>query len=145
MKVDVLHGYNLSVAAACSSSLDAEYRSERRLTESYNGLLADLSQSVCKTYGCGGLTFTCRGGCDSCHQDQLAVGITCPVLQKLVVDLCFVFSVLFYIFVTYSYLLSDFSNRSLLAFLCDLNICLTFCHFFLLKHGWLDYMYDYIR
>ena len=97
MQVDIFHWNDLRIAATGRSALDAEYRTKRRLTQSYHSVLADLSEAVCQSYRSRGLTFTCRCRCDGCYQNQLSVGLVRHILQKLVVDLCFVLSVLFHI------------------------------------------------
>ena len=73
VKIDVLHGHYLRVSAAGSSSLYTEYRSQRRLTKGYHNLLADFLKSVCQSYRCGSLSFSCRGRVDRRYQNQLAV------------------------------------------------------------------------
>ena len=51
----------------------AEDRSKGRLTQSNNYFFADLLQTVGKTYGRGGLSFSCRSRVDSGYQDELAI------------------------------------------------------------------------
>ncbi len=77
VQVDVLHGDHLSVAAAGSAALHAEYGAERGLPQSdSHGVFAQLPQTVGQTHGGGGLALAGRGGVDGGHQDQLAVAIS---------------------------------------------------------------------
>ena len=42
VQVDIFHGNNLSVTTAGSTALNAEYRTQRRFSQSYGNLLTDL-------------------------------------------------------------------------------------------------------
>ena len=128
VKVDILHGNYLSVSAACSTALDTEYGAKRWFTESYHGVLSDLSESVCQTNGCCCLTFTCRCRCDSCYQDELAVRLVCMVLKELVVYLSLVLSVLLKIFFLDTSLSCDLCDEFFVTCLCDLDVRSEFCH-----------------
>ena len=121
MKVDILHGHYLRVSAAGSSALYTKYRSQRRLAESYHNLLANLLKSICQSYRCGSLSFSCGSRVDSSNQNQLAV-LSIGLLQKIVVDLCFVLSVLLQILVVNSRLLRNLRNRQHLCLLCNFNV-----------------------
>ena len=122
VKVDILHGNYLCVSAACCSALYAEYRSQGRLTKSYHNLLANLLHTVCQTYGCGGLSFSCRSRVNSGYQNQFAV-LSRFFFQQIVVNFCFVLSILLQIFVIDTCLGCDVSDRQHLCFLCDFNVC----------------------
>ena len=123
VQVNVLHGNDLRIAAACGAALDAEDRSEGGLAERHHDLLAKLLKAVSQTDGRCGLAFARRCGVHSCHKDQLAVSAL-GILEKLVVDLGLVFAVLFQIFVTDPCLCRDLCDRKHLTFLCDLDITL---------------------
>ena len=77
VEVDVLHGNNLCVAAACSAAFNAEYRSKGWLTESYHNVLAQLLHAVCQTYGGSGPFLRLPAWVDGGYQDQLAVLFIC--------------------------------------------------------------------
>ena len=121
MQVDVFHGDYLCVAAACSAALNAEYRPQGGLAQSYHNVLAELLHTVCQTYGCGGLAFSCRSGVDGGNQDQLAVLFVC-LFQKIVVDFCLIFSVLLQVFVVNTCFCGNLGNRLHFAFLCDFDV-----------------------
>ena len=121
VKVDILHRNYLCVSAACCSALYAEYRSQGRLTKGYHNLFANLLHTVCQAYGCGSLSFSCRSRVDSSYQNQLAV-FSRFLLQQIVVNFCFVLSVLLQIFVVDTCLCRDVSNRQHLCFLCDFDV-----------------------
>ena len=38
-----------------------------------NNLLTDLAHTICQTYGCGGLSFSCRSRVDSSYKNQFSV------------------------------------------------------------------------
>ncbi len=73
MEVDVLHGRNLRMTAACAAALHAEARPERWLSHADHGLLADRVQRIAEADGRRGLAFArgCRG--DRGDEDELAV------------------------------------------------------------------------
>ena len=121
VQVDVFHGDYLCVAAACSAALNAEYRSQGGLAQSYHNVLAKFLHTVCQTYGCGGLSFSCRSGVDGGNQDQLAVLFVC-LFQKVVVDLCLILSVLLQVFVVDTCFSGDLGDRLHYTLLCNLNV-----------------------
>ncbi len=41
MQVDILHGHDLRVSAACRASLNAEHGTQRRLAQRHDDLFAD--------------------------------------------------------------------------------------------------------
>ena len=73
VQVDILHGDDLSVAAAGSAALDAEHGAERGLAQADHGVLAELVERVGKADGRGGLALARRGGADSGDEDQLCL------------------------------------------------------------------------
>src|SRR5215469_10694629 len=79
VQVDVLHRYDLGVAAAGSAALHAERWAERRLTDAQHRLLADVVERVGKPDRGGGLALAGRRRIDRAHQDELAVWL---VLQR---------------------------------------------------------------
>ena len=142
VKVDVLHGNDLSVSAACSAALDAENRSEGGLAQCYHNLLAELLKTIRQTDGCCCLSFSCRRRVHRCNKDKLAV-FPVGILQKLIVDLGLVFAVLFQVFVTDACLCRDLGDRKHLTFLRNfditlvshsflLNLMLVYCIFFII-------------
>ena len=58
-----------SDAAACRTTFDAEYRSQRWLTKSYHNTLAKSLHTICKTYSSSSFTFSCWSWVDSCNED----------------------------------------------------------------------------
>ncbi len=74
MQVDVLHRNYLCVATAGGAALHAEYRSERRLAQADDGVLADAVEPVGEAHGRRRLAFAGRCRADRGDQNQLAVG-----------------------------------------------------------------------
>ena len=64
VKIDVLHGDDLGIAAAGGSALDAEHRPQGRLPQGGYGVFADFAQAVRQAHGGGGLAFAGGGGGD---------------------------------------------------------------------------------
>ena len=123
VEVDVLHGDNLSVAAAGSAALDAKDGTQGRLTQGDHGLLADLAQAVDQAHRRGGLTLTSGGGGDGGHEDELAVGLVANLLHEVdVVDLGHVVAVLLKILLIDTGGLGDLGDLLHLCSLCDLDI-----------------------
>ena len=122
VEVDILHGDDLSIAAACSAALDAEDRSQRGLAESDNCLLADGAETVCQTDTGRGLALTCGGGGDRGHEDQFSVRSVCVIFEIVVIDLCLVVAVLLDILLINAQSCRNLSNLLRLRFLCNLNI-----------------------
>ena len=73
VQVDILHRNNLCISAACCSALYAEYRSEGRLTKRYHNIFTKLLHTICQTYRCGRLSFSCRSWVDRRYENQLSV------------------------------------------------------------------------
>ena len=122
MKVDIFHGNNLRVTAACSSSLNTEYRSEGWLTKSENRIFANLAKTVSQSDRrcCFSLSGRCRrNGSD---KNQFSVRLVLFILKNTVIYLCLVVSVKFNILVVYTGTLRDFGNRLHDIFLCNLDI-----------------------
>ena len=133
MKVDILHGNDLRVAAACRTALDTENGTERGLSESNDGFFADSAETVCETYGRRGFSFACGGGGDRRNEDQLTVGLV-RFIQKRKIDFCFVLSVLLEIIVRDARDICDLGDRTKLGRLCNFNISFHFLNSFLIDH-----------
>ena len=73
MEIDIFHRNNLGISSACRTALDSENGSERRLTQSNNGVLAESSQTVGKTDGRCGFALACRGWCNCGYKNEFAV------------------------------------------------------------------------
>ena len=121
VKVDILHRNYLCIAAACCTALNTEYRSERWLTESYHNALAEPLHTVCKTYCCSCFSFTCRCRVDSSYEDQLAV-LFVAFFQEIVINLCFVLTILLQIFVVDACFFCDLGDRLHCALLCNFDV-----------------------
>ena len=75
VQVQLLHGNDLGVAAACCAALDAEGRAHCGLTQSQDCLAAGLCKALCEGDGGCGLTFTERGGGDCGNHDVLGAAL----------------------------------------------------------------------
>ena len=122
VKVNVLHGNNLSITAACSTALNTHNGTERGLTESYYGIFTKSAKSLSETYGSSCLAFACRSGVDGCCKNKFTVGIGGNSLNKLFGKLCFIFSVKLKLVKADAYLFSNLCNRFHFRTLCNLNI-----------------------
>ena len=121
MKVDIFHRNYLCITAACCSTLYTEYRSEGWLTESYHYVFAEFLHTICKTYGCCGLSFTGRCRIDCSYKDQFTI-LFVAFFQKIVIDFCFVFSVLLQIFVINTCFFCNLCDWQHFALLCNFDV-----------------------
>ena len=60
VQIDILHRYNLRIAASGGAALDSEHRTERRFPKCYKDILSDFPKAVRKTDRCRRLSFSCR-------------------------------------------------------------------------------------
>ena len=122
MKVDVLHGDDLSVSAAGGAALYAEYRTERRLAQRDNGLLPDSAERVRKTDRRRGLAFARRGRRYRGNKHELPLLLSFERTEKLRRDLGFVRAVQLEIFLGYSGAFGDLCYRLGFCRLSDFDI-----------------------
>ena len=122
VKVDILHGHHLGVAAAGSASLDAEHGAERRLPQRYHRVLPDAAQAVGQTDRGGRLPFSGGGGRDGGDEDQFAVGAILQILQDRGIHLGLIIAVLLQILFFNTRLLRNFRDLAHLAALGDFNV-----------------------
>jgi len=121
VQVDILHGNDLCVSAACGAALDAEHGTERGLTQSDHAVLTDAAHTVGKTDGSSGFPLTRGCGCNCRYQNKLAV-FTIVVFEQCVVYFCLVFAVLFEIFFIHTCDLCDLGNGLHFCALCNFNV-----------------------
>ena len=69
MKIDILHRYDLGVAAASRSTLYAKAGPKARLAQTHHGLLANAVQAIAQADRGSGLTFSGRRRRNGGHQD----------------------------------------------------------------------------
>ena len=121
VKVDVLHGHHLRVAASGSAAFDSENGSQRGFAQRHRHLFADAGQSVREAYRCGGLALTRRRGRYRGDQNELPVR---PVrlLEKLRVDFGLVAAVLFHVLFGNACLLRNPADVLKFCALSDLDI-----------------------
>lgn len=81
VQVDILHGDDLSPAAAGSAALNAKDGAKRRLAQGHGALDAATAQAVGQTDGRGGLALARRRWVDSGHEDELGLVISRLVEQ----------------------------------------------------------------
>ena len=121
VKVDIFHRNYLRISAACCTAFYTEYRSKGWLTKSYHNVLAKLLHCVCQTYCSSGFSFSGRSRVDSGNQNQFAIILIC-FFQKIVVDFCFVFTILLKIFVLNTCFSCNLSDWFHFTFLCDFDV-----------------------
>ena len=120
MKVDVLHGDDLGVAAASRTALDAKYRAQGGLTETEHGIFVQFRHGVGQTYAGGGLALAGRSGVDGSDQDQL--GFSGGVLEGADVDLRLHLAVVFQQIFVNAGLFRHLANGKHLCALSNLNV-----------------------
>ena len=74
VEIDILHGYNLSISAAGSAALYAEYRPQGWLAQSDHYVFAQFLKTVSQTYRGGSFAFSGRSRVDSGNQYQFSIG-----------------------------------------------------------------------
>ena len=121
MKVDIFHRNYLCIAAACCTTFDTEYRSERWLTKSNHNTLSKLLHTICKTYCCCSLSFTSRCRVDCSYKNQFSIFFV-TLFQEIVINFCFVFSVLFQIFVINTCFFRNLCDWQHFALLCNFDV-----------------------
>ncbi len=75
MKINIFHRNNLTVAATCSSALDSENRTQRRLTKSHNSILSDFGKRLTQTDTDSGFPLSCRSWINGSYKNKLSVFI----------------------------------------------------------------------
>ena len=124
MQVDIIHRYHLGISAAGSAALNAEARSQRRLSQRGNGLLSQLVQRHRQSHVRGGLSFSGRSRVDGGYQHQFSVGTVLQPLQHIRADLRLIFSIQLQFIIRNIQLGCDLHNWFHLRFLCNLYVCL---------------------
>ena len=81
MKIDILGGHNLRMAAAGAAAFDTEVGPERWFAQAEHAAFAESAECVSEADGGGGLAFTLRGGGHGRHEDKPAVGLISSRLQ----------------------------------------------------------------
>ena len=127
VEVNVLHRYDLCIAAARCTALDAEDRAEGRFTQCDDCILSELCHCLTQTDGRGGLALACRGGIDCGHENQLAVRLILNLFPGFAAELCLVLAVKFQIICGESSLCGNLRDGLHFAVLRDLDIC-QHCH-----------------
>ena len=122
VQIDVLHRNYLCISAACGTALDAEYRTQRWLTQCKDSLFAYLRHRLCKTYGDSRFALARRGRVDSGDKYQLAVGLVLGFLVKALGELCLIVTVGLKVLLAYAELSGDLANFEHFRLLCDLDI-----------------------
>ena len=106
VQVDVLHGNDLGVSAACSAALHAEHGAQAGLAQRDDHVLALASQRVGQAHRRGGLALAGGRRVDGRHQDELA-GRVLLVGEQVVVHLRLVRTVQLEIRLRHARLLGD--------------------------------------
>ena len=121
MQVDIFHGHNLSITAACCTAFNSENGTQRGLSEGYYGLFTDQAQTVSQTHGSSGLTFSCGRRRYGSHQYELAV-LLWTFTQVIQRDLSFIFTVIFHILIRDMQLFGDLIYGTHRSGLCYFDI-----------------------
>ena len=122
MKVQILHRNDLGISATGRATLDAEARSEGRLTQCDHGLLSKQVQCIGETDRCGGLALTGRCRIDRGNQNELTVRTILDLIPEIVAQLRLVLTVLLE-FIRLDTIRSRYVCDAIhRRFLCNLNI-----------------------
>ncbi len=121
VQVDVLHGYDLCIAAAGAPPL-TRIRDPGRARAAHNGVLADLAEAGGQADGRGGLTLAGGGGGDGGDEDQLSVGLVGAILQQGIVHLRLIVAVLLQVFLVNPCGLGHLGDLQLFICLGDLDV-----------------------
>ena len=127
VEVDVLHGDDLSIAAAGGAALHAEHGAEGWLPQGHQGVLAQTAHPIGQAHSGGGLALSGGGGVDGGDQDQLAIGGV-TLLKQAVVDLGLVLPIKLQVFLVHTGGLCDVRDVPHLGALGDLNISFHLYH-----------------
>ena len=73
MKIDILHGDDLSPSAAGGAAFDPKNRAQRGFPQGQYRFFAQTAQRIAQPHRRGGLSLPCRGGGNGGDQNQLAV------------------------------------------------------------------------
>ena len=122
VQVDVLHRYDLRVAASGSTALEAKARAERRLTQCDGDLPSLAREGVREADARRRLALARRRRVDGRDEDELAVRTILHALPRLRRDLCLVFAVELELIVCDAELGRNFPDGAHRCFLCDFNI-----------------------
>ena len=123
VQVNIFHGNDLSISAACSATLDTEHGSQARFAQSDHHVLAALRKRIGQADRRGGLALARRRGVDRRHEHELARRML-VLAQKVVVDLRLVLAVHLEILVVDTRPLGDRVDALRLRSLCDFDITL---------------------
>ncbi len=93
VEVQLVHRDDLRIAAAGSSALDAEARSQGRLAQGEDCVLSDRGERIGKTDADRSLPFACRRRVDGRHQNQMSVLTGADRIEIVLGELCLVSSV----------------------------------------------------
>src|ERR1700730_14264206 len=81
MEIDILHWYNLRVAATRGPAFHAEYGPKRWLAQTNRCFLADPVQRIAKSNRRCGLAFPSRGGTDCSDENEFAIWPVCETVN----------------------------------------------------------------
>ena len=121
VKVDILHGNDLRIAAACCTALYTEHGAHRRLAKSSHRVFAQSGKRIDQTDGRGGFSLTGRCRIDGGYKNQFSVG-SVHVIHEFVRNFCLVLSVALQVLFGNSGFLRNLGNRLHDTFLCNLNV-----------------------
>ena len=120
VEIDVLHGYDLRIAAAGRAALNAEHRAEGRLAQAEHRFLAEGVHRVRQTNARRRLALARRRGADGGHQDELAFRFV--AFGELVVDLGLVVAVGDDVLALQAQLGCDLGDRLHFGGLCNFDV-----------------------
>ncbi len=123
VQIEVLHGHDLAVAPARSTTLDAERGPHRWLTDCSHGSVPQMSQRLSQANRGGGLALAQRGGGYGRHVNIPGGGTVSEFLLYIQMDLGFVSAVEFEIILGESDGCCDLCDGAEFRGLGDVDIC----------------------
>ena len=126
VQIDVLHGNNLRISAACGSAFNAKNRSERRFAECQHCLVSRLIKCIRQTNRGGSLALPCRSRVDGRYQNKLAA--LRRIGKETRIDLCLVTTIRLKKILTNTGSSRYINNRKHRCLLSDLDIGLVLRH-----------------
>ena len=127
MEIDIFHRNDLCITATSRTAFNAEHWTQRRFSKRHNSIFPYPTQTVCQADRGGCFPFTRRSGSNCSYQHQLAIRPLC-FLKEVIINLCFIISILFDIFFIDFTRFRYFRNPQWYCCLCDLNVCFNCCH-----------------
>ena len=122
MKVQIIHGNNLCIAAAGSSPLQAETGTKGWFPQGDHSLFSQFIHCLSKSHCRRRLPLSCRCGVDRSDKDQFPIRAVLYTLPQIVCEFCFISAIQIQFFFLDIQLRGYILNRLHLSSQCNFNI-----------------------